>query len=373
MSSRFTRWFVVGSLAAFAPLVALGSLVGLVSMGAFGAGCTDDGAGGSGDASNDGIIVDPGRDGSGGDDGPDGAPQVSTTFRVAHVSPDLGAFDVCYRLATTTSWMGPLFAPATPPDAAAPPSDATSDAIALDAASSDASLLDTGSADGGDAAPPSVGVGFATVSGYVTIAGSGTFDVALVAAGETSCAHPRALGHITLDPGKHATVVVMGLSRGDAGADSSLAITGFADDTTLVSGVARARFIHAGLAGLGSSKATTLGAVSVDAVTGGVVVPLVGELLPGRASTASANAPKIDGLGYSNAMPMATASKLRTTQLADAGAQSWSTASYDLALTALSLHTAILFADADGALQILWCSDGGVGGRVTQCVVLPSS
>lgn len=353
MSSRFTRWIAVGSV---------GSLTAVLA--AFAVGCTADAAGGSG-AGNDASVIDPGRDGTTGNDGPDGAATVTTTFRVAHVSPDLGAFDVCYRLATTTSWIGPLFAPSTPPDAAAPPADATSDASALDGALSDARADAVAS----DAAPPPIGVGFATVSRYVTVTGSGTYDVALVAASETSCAHPRALGHVTLDPGKHATVVVMGLSRGDAGADAALAITAFTDDTTLVSGIARTRFIHAAR---GGGKATSLGAVSVDALTGTIVAPLVAELRPGRTSTPSPTPPKIDTLGYGAALPLSASSTLRTSQLADAGAQSWSTASYDLALTALSLHTAILFGDGDGTLQILWCSDGGVGGPVTQCVVLAS-
>ncbi len=354
MSSRFTRWFAVGSV---------GSLAAV--LGAFAVGCGGDAAGGSGDAGNDASVIDPGRDGTAGNDGPDGAATVTTTFRVAHVSPDLGAFDVCYRLATTTSWIGPLFAPSTPPDAAAPPADATSDASAIDAAIGDARADAVAS----DAAPPSIGVGFATVSRYVTVTGSGTYDVALVAAGETSCAHPRALGHVTLDPGKHATVVVMGMSRGDAGVDAALAITAFTDDTTLVSGVARTRFIHAAL---GGGKATTLAAVSIDALTGANVSPLVAELRPARTSTPSSTPPKIDTLGYGDSLPMSPPSMLRTSQLADGGAQSWSTASNDLALTALSLHTAILFGDGDGTLKVLWCSDGGVGGPVTQCVVLAS-
>jgi hypothetical protein len=157
--------------------------------------------------------------------------------------------------------------------------------------------------------------------------------------------------------------------RADAGADSAIAITAFTDDATLVTDSARARFIHGAL---GGGNASTLGTVSVAALSGAGTTPLVAELRPGLASTASSVAPKIDALGYGNVAPIADSASLRTTQQADAGGQSTTTSTYDLRMTAASLHTAILFDDADGNLAILWCSDGGFGGPVTLCAVLPS-
>jgi len=322
-------------------------------------GCTSDEATGGADAGADGIIVNPTPDGSGGDGGADVTTGVTTTFRVAHVSPDFGAFDVCYRLANTTSWQGPLFAPTGSMDAAAPPSEA-GDAGATDA------TADAANDANADASAPSAGVAFGTMSRYVSVMGSGTFDVGLVAAGETSCAHPRALSHVTLDPGKHATVVVMGLFFADAGSAAALAVTAFADDATLAQDAARARFIHAALGG-GRSP---IGGVSIAAVYNGNATPLVAEVLPGHTATPTSSAPKVDALGYASPTPIAYPSELRVSQLGDAGG-SWSTPTFDLQMTASSIHTAILFADGSGDLAFLWCTDGGTGGPLARCAVEP--
>jgi len=98
----------------------------------------------------------------------DSAPAVASV-RIAHVSPDAPALDVCVALHGTTDFQGPLIAKLA------------------------ASLAVGGSADAAnenDAGPP--GLAFSQVSAYVSLA-PGQYDVRLVAAGALTCASPAAV------------------------------------------------------------------------------------------------------------------------------------------------------------------------------------
>ena len=345
------RWLV--SCAALGALAVL-----VVATGS--AGCVDT-AGDAGDASRDGFTIEPPGDGASSADAQlDGAPGVATEFRVAHLANDLGPVDICYRPTSSQAWEGPAFATA-PSDAGThAPFDASGDASA-----SDAATLDASAADAGDLAS---GFRFGTVTRYVVAHASGTFDLALVLASDVSCARPIALGHVTFDAGKQATVVVMGLARVDAGAPNALAIAAFTDDATLSPTIARTRFIHAAVG------ATRIGAapLSVAAITSGTSAALAARVEPAHASTPSESPPKIDALGYGSSAAIGGSSALRVTSLADGGAQVWTTSDANLGMTASSLHTGFVFdATGSGDLGVLWCDDTtGRLGSTTTCSVL---
>lgn len=60
---------------------------------------------------------------------------------------------------------------------------------------------------------------------------SGTFDIAVVAAGQTSCLQHLLVGQVTIDAGEQSTVVVMGVPGQDGG-PSALTMAGFVDDSS---------------------------------------------------------------------------------------------------------------------------------------------
>ena len=322
------------------------------------AACVDT-AGDVRDASSDGFTIEPPGDGApSGDAHDDGGAGVATKFRVAHLSNDLGAIDICYRPASSQAWEGPLFVST---DAGAPtPMDAS-----VDASASDAAVADGAARDAGDGSAS--GFRFGAVTRYVTALASGTFDLALVAAGDASCARPLALGHVTLDAGKLATVVVMGLARVDAGSPSALAIVAFTDDATVSAEAARARFIHAAPGAAGGAAAT----LSISAMSGGNVITLAARIEPGHAATPSEAPPRIDALGYGSAAPLTSSGALRVASVSDGGGPTWTTSGADLRMSASSVHTGFVF-DASGAgdLAVLWCDDRSVALLSTPCTIL---
>src|SRR5262245_59824480 len=99
--------------------------------------CTD-AEPGAPDASTDGppwVLI----DGSAREGGEGAAPNgPTTTFRLAHLSPDLPAIDFCYRNAASDAWVGPVLAHGDAPvDAgAADAGGAGPDATAIDATAS---------------------------------------------------------------------------------------------------------------------------------------------------------------------------------------------------------------------------------------------
>ena len=337
-------------------------------------GCSDEGAGGGADASKDGIYFPPPPDGSGADRGDDGSSTITTNARFAQLSPDLGDSDFCYRVANGGSWIGPVIASASSPvdagsaDAA---QDASTDAE-LDADTNADTDADAGGGSGSDAAADagSLGLPYGSVSGYFGIAGSGTFDIGVVAAGSPSCTTLHALGSVTLDASKHSTIVAMGLELADAGVWNAARVVAFTDDVMPVAATAQVRFVHAAI---GSDKAPAgLGPVAASAVTANGIVPLAAEVDPAHAASASAAPPTIDALGYHGAAPFATPAILKLDAVADAGMGTWSTPLTDLDMTSSSLHTGFICSDPSGGVAVLWCDDVSLAGTVTHCRYLPA-
>jgi hypothetical protein len=243
---------------------------------------------------------------------------IATTFRIVHLSPDLGPFDFCYRMAPGT-WTGPVLA-------------------------------------GGAEAGPAPAIMFATSSPYLTLPSAGTFDMALVAAGDQSCVHPLAIGHVTLDAGKRTTLAVMGLDHAD-GAASALTLTAFLDDPAPAPSSARVRFVNAAL---GDSKSPGAGALTVSIAAPPVAAVLAGEVAPGAAARASSRPPFVDSLGYARPPPITGLASLSLAPfpLPEAGAPAPpATPSVDLGLSIGSVHTAFILSDGLGGLAILWCDD----------------
>jgi hypothetical protein len=367
----------------------------LVSL-ALAGGCSGNSAGGP-DASIDGSgVILPGLDaGSGEAGGEGGTGATTTTMRLAHASPGLGPIDFCWRPTGTVAFTGPVLGGAvTPVDAGVAPdtgaeaaggelpeggeTDGTPDAwldAAEDAAADDASatmLFDAtapfdagagGGPDGGDS--PDVGAPAALLFGGmtpdVTFPTSGTFDIALVTAGQTSCLQPlpRLVDQVTLDAGKRSTVVVMGVPSEDAGA-SALSLAAFVDAPAVATST-RARFIHAAL---GTTGQAATPALSVHA--GATLV--AAEVDPGNAATASPS-PLVDSLGYSTLDPIAGTVTIGLATLGDV-AQQWTTPATALGLELGSTHTGILVSLGQGALGVAWCGDVADAGGRTSCTLI---
>lgn len=308
---------------------------------------------------------------------------VSSTFRLAHFAPNLGNIDFCYRKPDQTKLTGPVLAgPSTGLDAGRDGGEAGADD---DAAAGDAG--GDASADGAAeaAAPTSGPLTPLTVTSYLQIEGSGTFEIVVVRGDATSCAQPLATGKVTLDAGHLATIAVVdgvidadaaALDGGsDAGEDAStpdaglapVRFLGFVDDPAIDATRARIRTIHLALGGAG---ATSLGPLRMTAVSGPnpVVAPLVE---PGKAGRSSGSEPPVDALGYALVSPVAPLTALRVDELADSGARGFTTAFADLGLGGASLHTAFVAADATGPLVVL-CSDKTTIGRRMACLKLPA-
>ena len=355
-------------------------------------GCSSNSAGKS-DASVDGsgVIV------GGGDTGPgdapaDGSGPAAATMRLANASRGLGPIDFCWRSTGTEAFTGPVLAGAvTPTDAgvngdtgadseadAAEDRDAeaTGDAAATTDASWDASEdADLDASDGApapsdaqpaDAAPPPASLAFGSMTPDVTLPTSGTFDIAIVAAGQTSCLQRLFVGQVTIDAGQRSTVVVMGVP-GQEGGPSALTIAGFVDDSTADAQSARARFLHAALGSSDEPEAPTL-AVSANET---LLAPTV---VPGKAA-AESTAPAVDSLGYATASPIAMSVSLELAAVADAGTPTtWTTSATDLGLQAGTVHTGIVVSLSQGELGVAWCGDVVMAGGVRPvCTLLTAA
>jgi len=357
-------------------------------------GCSGDGAG-SGDASADSYGVHVGGDDGPGGDGQqdDSSPMPQTTVRLAHASPDLGPVDFCWRTSGTATFTGPVLSGEQPlPEAGPPPGDAgvegpsnagdadaseagsdaadggdartDADGSTADAATPDATLAEGGAADAGtpDGGTPGQLV-FGTMTPDVLLPATGTVDIAVVAAGQTSCAVRRLVGTVTLGAGKRATVVLMGLAGQDSGPDA-LTVIGFTDTPTDPQS-ALVRVIHAAL-GFGGAPPTP--ALSVQ--TGGTLI--AAEVDPKMAATASTT-PAVDGLGYATLQPLAPPSSLQLATVGDAASAHWTTAARDLSVRMGTAHTGIVVSLGQGSLGIVWCSgDSTTAGVAASCVLLPA-
>ncbi len=234
---------------------------------------------------------------------PDGAALPSTTYvRVAQMSADFGAIDFCVR--SKVEQFGPLVTP-----------------NVVDAGSSDASVA---------------GVGFGQVSQYVAVSVSGTVDIAIVAAPATDCSSPIAVSTVTLDPGKHDTIALMGVAKSNVSSDRALGVSAFVDDSLGNPALVRMRFVNAAL---GTAQYPGIGPFAAALANANSVMPLAGEVLPRKASSPSVD-PVVDALGYHN---LSVAPKgqvgLRVSYGSDSGINVWTSKPVDLALTLGSSRT----------------------------------
>jgi hypothetical protein len=296
---------------------------------------------------------------------------ASTLLRVAHLSPDLGQVDFCYRAADHDTWVGPVL---------------------LEQAGDQEPPPDGDPEDDQDARPPSPpsaygGVSFTHVTRYIATNVAGTLDVALVEAGSSSCAHALALGRITVDTGRRSTAVIMGSRGADAYAPGLLRIVALTDDASPYEGYARTRFVHAALAAVrrlddaGGTNvdphAQCVGAVQVELSVSDIdstPTPLTCAVEPGYVAS-PCDAPSVDALGYAQAIPVETNASLQLLESGDAGVTgAWSTESVDLQLTSGSIHTGFTLVDPQGWVQVLWCDDASeTAGGDTPCSLFPAS
>ena len=284
------------------------------------------------DAAADVLVVQPPSDAGSAPDVSEAATvPASTTLRIANLSPDIGDIDLCYRVDGSGEWQGPLLA----------------------------SASDAGAGDAGAA------LGFAEVSGYLMIMGSGAFDVAVVSAGDASCGRPRALGQVTLDAGKRATVAVMGRAAADAGSASAMTVVAFVDDPATDPTDARVRMIHAAL---GAQSSPPLSGIAVAVVTTSATLTFFPDIEPAHAA-APASAPPVDSLGYHVTTPLGGLAAVSVTPASDAGSFYFTTSMANLGLTPASLHTGFVVSDPAVGIGVLFCDDESQG-ATTVCTYL---
>lgn len=375
----------------------------LVSASAAAGGCSSQGA--AADASADYRGVQPGPEAGGGDAEVEGGPAITTTLRLANMSPDLGQVDFCWRVAGASVFTGPV--DVTPLDAgtdsgdagvneageegggeageaasdAAPdgaatdaPAETEADAAAdgpsettvdgaidatLDAPEATEAGTDAATEDGGPVGPP-VQVGFAAVSPQVQLPAAGTLELALVPPNQLSCGKPLFIGRVTLDAGKSYTVTILGLAAVDAG-PSALSMAAFTDEVPGAQ-TALVRFIHAALGSVGSPPAPSL------SVRIGQTV-LAPEVDPASVTTSSTT-PPVDSLGYASVSPLTNAAPFEIATLGDGATRVWDTGFLSPDVRAGSAHTGFLVSLPQDALGIVWCGDIASIASVSSCKLL---
>jgi hypothetical protein len=301
------------------------------------------------------------------------------TARFVHLASNLGDVDFCVRSATAEAFVGPILAGGGvgPADAGGSnANDAGSDAMgAADAADandandfSEAGADDGGVEAGGGATDGGASTALAprTMTNYITFPGSGTFQVAVVAGGATTCAAPLATLVVTLDPAKLATVALAGVySPTDDGGTASLTMLRFIDDPQSVATSARVRIVHAAL---GTPNKSAPGALTVSA-KGTESLVIAAHVDPGQAAAADTS-PPTDMLGYAliTPIPPSTALVVGPAAGADGGAvKQWTSAFTDLGLDATSLHTGFIVSDDAQDFAVVWCRDESTVGKRVDC------
>jgi hypothetical protein len=196
-------------------------------------------------------------------------------IRVAHLSPDAPAVDVCVKPHSSSTW------PATP------------------------LLASLGTA---------AGLSYPQVTTYVNLAAT-AYDVRIVAAPATSCTTGVVpdTTNVTIPAAVHATVAATG-DLTVAGSDPGFALKVYVDETTVASGSGSLRFIHASpstpAVDVGTLSGSTFSAIFSDvafgtvAASGGgidangylVTTPLSGVELAARAHGSTANALTVSGV-----------------------------------------------------------------------------
>jgi hypothetical protein len=314
--------------------------------------------------------------------GPSDGGTPATTMRLAHVAADLGAVDFCYRMATTSSFEGPVLGGGlgtNKPDASDGDAEAGASGGGGDTPDPDP---DAGSDDDGgggqdegglDAGAPSVT--YRTVSRYVSLDVSGPLTIALVAPGSPSCATPLFTADVTLDPGKLSTVAIIGRDAtedgGDAG-DGKLSLVAFTDDRSITPDKARVRMIHAAFGLTGGREAA--GPLAVRA-TASQTVTVADHVDPKKQASPSATVP-VDSLGYATIVPLPSPAQLAvgaaagTPAVDDASIDSWVSAAGELGLSGSSLHTGFILTGVAQPFEVLWCTDTTTVGDRTTCALI---
>lgn len=305
--------------------------------------------------------------------GPNDAQSAATTMRLAHLAPDLGPVDFCYRMAKTSSFKGPVLGGGL--------GGTTDDAGSVDDGGDDSAASDLDAGTDADAAADvdagtdggAASVDYRTVSRYLTLDASGPLTIALIAPGATSCATPLFTADVTLDPGKLSTVAIVGLTATDGG-DAALALVAFTDDRSTIPAMTRVRMIHAALGGPGGRAAS--GALSVR-VTASQTVTVADDVEPKKTGAPSATVP-VDSLGYATLAPVPSPAQLAVGAAAtagpadsDAASDSWVSQPSELDLNGSSLHTGFVLTGPDQQpFEVLWCTDTSTSGDRTTCVVV---
>jgi hypothetical protein len=351
--------------------VGFGLLLALATGGAvYGLACGD-----GGDAS--------GASGNGDDGGPSSLPDAAVgsadagtptaTMRLAHLAADLGPVDFCYRAAKASSFAGPVLGGGL----GAPKRDAGASDSGADASGDGGDPLDGGALDAAGALDASADAGaaaieFLTVSRYLTLDAAGPLTIALVAPGSTSCTSPLLSADVTLDPGKLATVAIIGHLSDDGGA-GSLGLVAFIDDRTVAPTTARVRMINAALGAAGADAAPDApNALAVRAV-GAQTLTLAERVEPRRAGSPSSTVP-VDSLGYATVAPVPSPARLAVGAAADtksdAAIDAWVSEAGELGLVGSSLHTGFVLTGSVGSYEVLWCTDTSTSGDHTTCALV---
>lgn len=245
---------------------------------------------------------------------------------------------------------------------------------ATDAATDAVTLPDAGERVGG--------VLFSQVSSYLTVAGAGTFDVAIVLGGSPSCLthQPLLVQRLTLDAGKLSTLVVrsapvapivdagptdatvprdaaradatkpdatpdatvdarppVDASRDGANGDASdldasapsLSILVLTDEPAVSTALSRARFFNATTASSTSGDGGIIGALRVSAVENLATVPLASDVPVNQVSLANPSDPSVDTLGYWQGAPLVSSTPINLRVSQATGATSASDAGTD--------------------------------------------
>ena len=171
------------------------------------------------------------------------------------------------------------------------------------------------------------------------------------------------MADVTLDPGKLATVAIVGLSTADGGS-AERGLVAFIDDRTTVMNKARVRMINAAF---GSAAAPSGATLAVRAV-GGQTITLAPYVEPRKASAATETVP----IGYGTVDPLPSPAQLAVgaaaDTAADAAVDTWVSTAGELRPQGGSLHTGfVLTGDTGKPFEVLWCTDSSTSGELTTC------
>jgi hypothetical protein len=300
--------------------------------------------------------------------------QLVSAVRVGNMTEDFGGIDLCYREVGGGPFEGPLLRSALFVDAGADATDASDATASPDAgvdagadvstdadAGVDASDADT-DAGGTDASLSSAGLLPFTVTNYLTLVGSGTYELAIVRGDAQGCGDRLGAGTITADPGKLVTILLSTrVAESDSGespdAGTALRMVSLVDDPSVDETRTRVRMVHV-LPG-----ASTL-TVSLDRPSG-TSIPLAGSVMPNKAASQSPGPPVIDALGYALLAPVAPKIDISVQEASEAGGLRFAFGG-DVGLSAAALHTGYI-AGTPKRPHLVWCSDKSVVGKRLDC------